>query len=220
LLLQTEMQADPPRRIPLKLSRPDISAREAVAAIRAHSPDLIRNRSAFYIASAGAADISGRLAIGTSAWQIGLRNSSAGNATVLSLADSGVLSIRNHATSGGAPPCFVVDGAWIDSALAVNAIAMEPLPQQMEEGYSTFMKLRQVDDVGVFWEIRRSYANPPTGLSITQTFAVHATGGDIVGEIFRQELSGTLLESRYRRGRGAGDWIDEMQQRPPHGGGK
>jgi hypothetical protein len=173
------MNGDTPGRIPLKLSRPDISAREAVEIIRAHSADLIRNRSAFYIASAGAADISGRLAIGAGAWQIGLQNSSAGNATVLSLADSGVLSIRNHATSGGAPPCFVVDGAWIDSTLAVDAIAMEPLPQHMEEGYSILMKLRQVDDVGVFWEIRRSYANPPTGLSITQTFAVHATGATL-----------------------------------------
>jgi hypothetical protein len=206
------MKDYPPTRIPLKLSRPDLSAREAVDVIRAHSADLIRSRHAFYIASAGAADIRGRLAIGVGAWQIGLRNSSIGDRTLLSLSHSGVLNIRKHSTSGDAPPSFAVDSTWIDSTLAINSIAMEPLPHHMGDRYSIFMCLKQVDDIGVFWEIRRSYADPPVGLYTTQTFAVHATSGDIVAERIRQRIKGTLVESRCRQSRGADDWIDEMRQ--------
>jgi hypothetical protein len=206
-----------PARISLKLPRPDLSAREAVEVIHAHSADLIRSRHAFYVSSAGAADVRGRLATGVGAWQIGLRNSSTDSGTLLSLTHGGVLSIQNHSMSGVAPPSFSVDSAWIDSTRAIRIIEREPLPDRMGDRYSIFMSLKRVDDLGLFWEVRRSYADPPTGLYITHSFAVHAASNDIIVERIRQEIGGRLVESRHRRGRGADDWMDELQHSPPKG---
>jgi hypothetical protein len=211
------MKEPPSTRISLKLPRPDLSAKEAVEVIHAHSADLIQSRQAFYVSSAGAADIRGRLAVGVGAWQIGLRNSSTDSCTTLSLVYSGVLSIRNHCTSGVAPPAFAVDSAWIDSTRAASAIEREPLPDRMGDHYSIFMSLKQVDDFGLLWEVRRTYADPPTGLHIIHSFAVHATSGEIVVERIRQEIDGRPVESRHRRGPGADEWTDELQRGPLKG---
>jgi hypothetical protein len=201
----------------LKLPRPDLSAREAVEVIHTHSADLIQSRHAFYVSSAGAADIRGRLAVGVGAWQIGLRNPSTESGTLVSLAYSGVLSIRSHSTSGVAPPTFAVDSAWIDSTRAASAIEKEPILDRMGDHYSIFMSLKQVDDLGLLWEVRRSYADPQTGLYITHSFAVHATSGDIIVERIRQEVGGRPVESRHRRGPGADEWTDELQRSPLKG---
>ena len=202
---------DLPPRTQIALSRPDVSAREAVGIISDHAGNRIRQTKAFSVAIAGAADVNGRLSIAVGAWDVRFLTSQLDQYIYARLFANGNLSFTLVSMWDVPPPGFALDSEWIDSTLAADVIKNEPLPATMGERYSLFLSLRFVADIGLFWEVRRIYTEPANNLYVTQSFGINASNSVIAAETVEVKKAGILVESRYRHRLDDGEWIDKLE---------
>jgi hypothetical protein len=202
---------DLPPRTQIALSRPDVSAREAVCIISDHAGNRIRQMKAFSVAIAGAADVNGRLSIAVGAWDVRFLTSQLDQYIYARLFANGNLSFTLESMWDVPPPGFALDSKWIDSTLAADVIKNEPLPATMGERYSLFLSLRFVADIGLFWEVSRIYTEPANNLYVTQSFGINASNSVIAAETVEVKKAGILVESRYRHRLDDGEWIDKLE---------
>jgi hypothetical protein len=199
-----------PSRTHLTLSRPDVSAQEAVAIISDHAGDKIRQMKAFSVAIAGAADVKGRLNVANGAWDVRFLTSLPSQYVYARLFAGGNLSFTLESMRGVSPSGFELDGDWIDSTLAADSVKNESLPSAMGDRYSLFLSLQFVVDLGMVWEVRRTYSEPANRVLVTQSFAVNAANSDVAVEALEIKKAGVLVESRYRNRLDKGEWIDKL----------
>jgi hypothetical protein len=192
------------------LSRPDLSAREAVAIIVNQAGNSLRDTKAFSVTIAGAADVNGRLNIAVGGWDIRFLTSQPDQYIYARLFANGSVSYTRESMWDVPPPAFALDGEWIDSTLAAEIIKEEPLPPTMGEAYSLFLSLRFVTDIGLTWQVRRIYTEPANSLHVTQSFGVNASSSDIAAETIEMKKAGVLSESRHRNRIDDGEWVDNL----------
>jgi hypothetical protein len=200
-----------PLRTRIALSRPDVSAREAVSIISERAEDSIRQAKAFSVTIAGAADVNGRLNIAIGGWDVRFLTPHPDQYIYARLFANGNLSFTLESMWDVRPRGFALDCEWIDSTLAADVIKHEPLPPMMGERYSLFLSLRFVIDIGLFWEVRRIYTEPVNSLHITQSFAINASNSDITAESVEMKKAGVRVESRCRGRLDDREWIDKLE---------
>jgi hypothetical protein len=202
---------DLPPRTQVTLSRPDVSAREAVAVISEHAGNRFRQTKAFSVTIAGAADLNGRLNIAVGGWDVRFLTPQPDKYIYAQLFANGNLSFTLESMWDVPPPGFALDGEWIDSTLAADIIKHDPLPPAMGDRYSLFLSLRFVADIGLFWEVRRIYTEPANSLYVTQSFGINASNSIIAAETVKMKKAGVLVESRHRNRLDGGVWIDKCE---------
>jgi hypothetical protein len=199
-----------PEQRKIELVRPDLSAREAVVLILEHATPSIRCLPAFSVSIAGAADVLGRLVPAIGGWDVRFQVGDIQYVTA-ALYSNGNLVYRLEEMLVLPPPAFSLNSAWIDSTAAAEMMCREPLLAGMPEKYSTFLKMRMVEGVGLCWEVRRSGHEPGNGLHCSHSIGVNAANGDVAAETVDLRRAGVLIESRVRsRLDGCGKWIDRM----------
>ena len=210
--MSAEKQIDGlPPRTRLTLSRPDLSAREAVAIITDHAGNRIRQTNAFSVAIAGAADVTGRLNIAVGGWDVRFLTSQSDQYIYARLFANGNLSFTRESMWDVPPPAFALNGEWIDSTLAADIIKNEPVPPTMGEPYSLFLGLRFVTVIGLVWEVRRIYTESVNSLHVTQSFGINASNTDIAAETVEVKKAGILVESRYRNRLSDREWLNKLE---------
>lgn len=200
-----------PPRTRLTLSRPDLSAREAVAIITDHAGNRIRQTNAFSVAIAGAADVTGRLNIAVGGWDVRFLTSPSDQYIYARLFANGNLSFTRESMWDVPPPAFALNGEWIDSTLVADIIKNEPVPPTMGEPFSLFLGLRIVTVIGLVWEVRRIYTESVNSLHVTQSFGINASNTDIAAETVEVKKAGILVESRYRNRLSDREWINKLE---------
>jgi hypothetical protein len=126
------------------------------------------------------------------------------------LFSGGNLSYTAESMYSPPPPPFALHGEWIDSSLAADNIMKQPLPTMMGECSVLFLDLRFVADVGMFWEVRRSFSEAASSLRVTQSFLINASNNDVAAETVSITRAGVLVESRYRNRLDDSEWIDKL----------
>jgi hypothetical protein len=200
-----------PLRTRIALSRPDVSAREAVSIISEHAEDSIRQAKAFSVTIAGAADVNGRLNIAVGGWDVRFLTPHPDQYIYARLFANGNLSFTLESMWDVPAPVFALDGDWIDSTLAADILREEPLPPAMVERYSLFLSLRVVAAVGLFWEVRRIYTEPANNIYLTQSLGIDASNGVVAAETVEMKKAGVLVESRYRDRLNAREWVNKLE---------
>ena len=193
------------------MSRPDVSAREAVGVIADHVGNRIDLTIAFSVTIAGAADINGRLNIAVGGWDVRFLTAQPDQYIFARLSANGNLSFTLESMWDVPAPVFALDGDWIDSTLAADILREEPLPPAMVERYSLFLSLRVVAAVGLFWEVRRIYTEPANNIYLTQSLGIDASNGVVAAETVEMKKAGVLVESRYRDRLNAREWVNKLE---------
>jgi hypothetical protein len=200
-----------PPRTRITLSRPDVSAREAVGIIADHADNRIDPTKAISVTIAGASDINGRLNISVGGWDVRCLTAQPDQYIYARLSANGNLSFTLESMWDVPAPVFALDGDWIDSTLAADILRKEPLPPAMVERYSLFLSLRVVAAVGLFWEVRRIYTEPANNIYLTQSLGIDASNGVVAAETVEMKKAGVLVESRYRDRLNAREWVNKLE---------
>jgi hypothetical protein len=193
-----------------KLPRADASAKEAVATICNQAGNLFDVDETFRLAIAGAADKHGRLHTDVGGWQIHFRTSALDRYICARLFANGNISVTLQSTwESSAPIVFPLEGDWIDSTVAADAMQREPLPDGMSDRYALFLDLRPIEDTRLFWEVRRIDINRTTQLDIRHSIWINAMTRDVAAEAIEQTKLGKVLESRWRDRLNSRPWVDK-----------
>jgi hypothetical protein len=187
-----------PATASLRLLRPDLSAREAIAEISHNTRDQGLPTRAFLVTIAGGADLDGRLHVGTGAWDIFLSQTRPDEYIHTRLFFNGNLSFARELWYGSPPPAFDLGREWIDSTIAADIIRSQSFPATMRERYSLHLRLQLVAAMGMLWQVNRVYSEPENSLVVTQSFGINATDGKILTESVIAKRAGIVVESTHR----------------------
>ena len=206
--VEKELALPPARKI--SLPRPELSAREALAAAKPYLRPLEREWQLTNLFGGGRLTPDGRLEAGVGLWDFRYEDTERRKSVRVWLHHNGSLSFRGNISPVPADPAATylpLPNEWLDSTQIAEIAMREPLPEDWDQRYALTMSLRAWPDAPLVWEVRRfsTLGTPPIRLE-AHMLGFEAVTGQILLETFERREHGAVLESRRRIRYTGGDW--------------
>lgn len=190
----------PPRR-QLELQRPDLSAKEGLKVVRLVLEEAGLDLVPIGLRLAGAADLTGRLSVGTGAWEVLFwwqEQSVAVEAWIFFNGNFGAEYVVKPAWTRVPPP---IQDPWVDSTVAAKAVSKEPVIPGVNRRDTLFLSLVE-NSSRRFWEVVRTAYDVETTTARTHTFLLDIERADVLAEEFKLTKGTVTVESwkRVREG--------------------
>jgi hypothetical protein len=186
----------PPRR-QIELARPDLSAKEGLKVVQSALREADLDLVPIGLTLAGAADLAGRLRLGTGAWQVLFwweERSVAVQTWIFFNGNFGAEYVVKPIWERVPSP---IQEPWVDSTVAAKAVSKEPVVPGVNAQDVLFLSL--VDKSRRrFWEVVRSAYDVETTTARTHTFLLGIERADVLAEHFKLTKGATTVDSWQR----------------------
>jgi len=201
-------QLQVPERRVLKLSSPQVSAREALDFARSAISEIDPDWFLASLAAAGNLGLDGcLLASARSAWEFTYCRQGSNNFIGGFLFSDGTLSFQSQAMPADTQPS-ALEGNWLDSREVAKIVIAEPDLSDLQEHKTLWMALRATDDGNLFWEVFRDSHNVAARQRARTTFGLDALTGEILSESYERWDQSYKIKSVVRQRWKGGDWKD------------
>jgi hypothetical protein len=186
----------PPRK-QLELPRPDLSAKEGLRVVRAALGEAGLDLVPIGLRLAGAADLGGRLSLGTGAWEVLFwweEGSIAVETWIFSNGNFGAEYVAKPFWMQVPPP---IEEPWVDSTVAAAAVSREPVLPGVKAKDDLFLRLVEKSRRR-FWEVERHAYDVETATVRAHTFLLDIERADVLVERFKLIKGRATVESWKR----------------------